>query len=164
MPMSTAGAAPAAAREQLVDAILDAGRDLTALAARSLASVDVTTAQHRVLAELAARGPCRLAELAAALEVDRSTASRIADRLARKRLVNRRRLTGDRRGVRVSLTQLGRELVEEVGARRRLELSGIVERLGQADAVMAVAALRLLADAAGDHHRRDLPAEPDSAG
>jgi DNA-binding MarR family transcriptional regulator len=163
MPMSTAGAAPAAAREQLVDAILEAGGDLAALAARSLASVDVTVAQHRALAELADRGPCRLAELAAALEVDRSTASRIADRLARKRLVTRRRLTGDRRGVRVSLTELGRELVEEVGARRRREVSGMVERIGPADAAAALAALRLLADGAGDHQRRDLPAGPDAA-
>jgi DNA-binding MarR family transcriptional regulator len=163
MPMSTAGAARAAARDQLVDAILEAGGDLAALAARSLASVDVTVAQHRVLAELAHRGPCRLAELAAALEVDRSTASRIADRLARKRLVNRRRLTADRRGVRVSLTQLGRVLVEEVDARRRLEVSGMVERMGEADAARALAALRLLSDAAGDHERRGLPAGPDPA-
>ena len=161
--MSAAGAACAAARDQLVEAILDAGRDLAALDARSLTSVDVTIAQHRVLAELAASGPCRLAELAAALDVDRSTASRIVARLARKQLVNRRRLTGDRRGVRVSLTQLGRELVEEVGARRRLEVSGMVERMGPADTAGALAALRLLADAAGEHQRRDLPAGPEPA-
>lgn len=163
MPMSTAGVARAAARDQLVDGILEAGGELAALAARSLASVDVTVAQHRVLAELSDRGPCRLAELAVALGVDRSTTSRIADRLARKRLLTRRRLTTDRRGVRVSLTQLGHELVDEIGARRRQEVSGIVERIGQADAAGALAALRLLADAANRDEPRDLPAGPDPA-
>jgi hypothetical protein len=39
----------------------------------------------------------------------------------------------------------------------------MVERIGPADAAAALAALRLLADAAGDHQRRDLPAGPDAA-
>jgi DNA-binding MarR family transcriptional regulator len=161
MPMSTAGVARFAARDELVSVILDVSRGLATLDARSLASVDITITQHRALAELAVRGPCRLAELAVALEVDRSTASRIADRLARKRLVNRRRLSADRRGVRVSLTQLGRELVEDVGRRRRMEVSGIADRIGRADAVMALAGLRLVADATGEHQQRDRSGGPD---
>ena len=161
MPMSTAGVGCVAARDALVDAIIDASRGLAALDARSLASVDITIAQHRALAELAARGPCRLAELAVALEVDRSTASRIADRLARKRLVNRRRLSADRRGVRVSATQLGRAIIEEVGRRRRTEVSGIAERIGRADAAMALAGLRLVADATGEHEQPEPSRGPD---
>jgi len=160
MPRSTAGVARVAARDELVDAILDASRGLAALDAVSLATVDLTIAQHRALAELAARGPCRLAELAVSLEVDRSTASRIADRLARKRLVNRRRLSADRRGVRVSVTRLGRELVEEVDRRRRMEVSGIAERIGRVEAATALAGLRLLADATGEHHQRDASVGP----
>src|ERR1700749_5211293 len=111
----------AANSDELVDAVLRASRALVAVAARSLANVaeDVTLAQYRVLIELAARGPQRLADLATALGVDRSTATRMCDRLVRKRLVARRRGTDDRRVVRVSLTATGMELVAEVSRRRR---------------------------------------------
>src|SRR6201990_86419 len=79
--------------EALVDAVLGASRALVAVAARSLATVaeDVTLAQYRVLIELASRGPLRLADLAEALAVDRSTATRMCDRLLRKRLGSPRR-------------------------------------------------------------------------
>src|ERR1700749_5224155 len=90
----------AANSDELVDAVLGASRALVAVAARSLANVaeDVTLAQYRVLIVLAARGPQRLADLATALGVDRSTATRMCDRLGRKRLVPLRGGGGDRRG------------------------------------------------------------------
>src|SRR5947209_15436601 len=73
--------------EQLVDAVLGASRALVAVAARSLGDLaeDVTLAQYRVLVELAARGPQRVAELAGVLGVERSTATRMCDRLVRQR-------------------------------------------------------------------------------
>ena len=83
--------------------------------------------------ELAARGPQRLADLASALGVDRSTATRMCDRLVRKHLVTRRRAREDRRTVRVSLTGAGGELVAEVSRRRRVEIAGIVQRMPAAD-------------------------------
>jgi DNA-binding MarR family transcriptional regulator len=90
--------------DELVDGVLGASRALVAVAARSLAGVaeDVTLPQYRFLVELASRGPQRLADLAGALGVDRSTATRMCDRLVRKRLVTRRRAQEDRRAVRVS--------------------------------------------------------------
>ena len=77
--------------DDVVDAVLGASRALVAVAARSLANVgeDVTLAQYRVLVVLASRGPQRLADLATALAVDRSTATRMCDRLVRKRLIGR---------------------------------------------------------------------------
>ncbi len=116
------------ARDELVDAVLGASRALVAVAARSLANVaeDVTLPQYRFLIELASRGPQRLADLATALGVDRSTATRMCDRLVRKRLVTRRRAQQDRRAVRVSLTGAGAELVAEVSRRRRAEIATIV--------------------------------------
>ncbi len=112
----------------LIEAVLGVSRALVAVAARSLAVVaeDVTLAQYRVLVELAARGPMRLSDLAAVLGVDRSTATRMSDRLARKGLVCRRRLGEDRRGVRVSLSHAGRELVDEVSRLRLAEITAIV--------------------------------------
>ena len=143
--------------DELVDAVLGASRALVAVAARSLANVaeDVTLAQYRVLIELAARGPQRLADLATALGVDRSTATRMCDRLVRKRLVHRRRTNQDRRGVRVSLTPAGGELVVEVTRRRRAEIATIVERIPKAHRRPVLNALRAFAEAAGEVPEQD---------
>ncbi len=128
----------------MIDSMIGASGALVAVAARSLASVagDVTLAQYRVLAELAARGPQRVAELAAALGVDPSTATRMSERLARKSLVSRRRVSSDRRTVRVSLTPAGRDLVAEVTHNRRAEIAGIVARMPDADTGRVFDALR----------------------
>ena len=137
--------------------MLGASRALVAVAARSLADLaeDVTLAQYRVLVELAARGPQRPADLASALGVDRSTATRMCDRLVRKGLVQRRRISADRRGVRISLTPAGRALVEEVTRRRRVEIAQILRRMPRADRASALRALRVFADAAGEVPEQD---------
>jgi DNA-binding MarR family transcriptional regulator len=144
-------------RDDLVDAVLGASRALVAVAARSLGDLaeDVTLPQYRALVELAARGPQRLADLAAALGVDRSTATRMCDRLVRKQLVTRRRISADRRGVRISLTPGGRSLVEEVTRRRRVEIAQILRRMPRADRGAALRALRVFADAAGEVPEQD---------
>jgi DNA-binding MarR family transcriptional regulator len=144
-------------RDELVDAVLGASRALVAVAARSLAGVaeDVTLPQYRFLVELASRGPQRLADLASALSVDRSTATRMCDRLVRKRLVTRRRTQEDRRAVRVSLTASGAGLVAEVSRHRRVEIAAIVQRMPAADRDRAVTALRTFADAAGEVPEQD---------
>jgi DNA-binding MarR family transcriptional regulator len=146
-----------AARDELVDAVLGASRALVAVAARSLAGVaeDVTLPQYRFLIELASRGPQRLADLAIALGVDRSTATRMCDRLVRKRLVIRRRAQEDRRAVRVSLTASGAELVAEVSRGRRVEIAAIVQRMPAAHRDRVVTALRTFADAAGEVPEQD---------
>lgn len=143
--------------EDLIDAVLGASRALVAVAARSLAGVaeDVTLAQYRVLVELAARGPQRLAELASVLGVDPSAATRMSDRLARKQLVHRRRTSEDRRAVRISLARAGRELVQEVSRRRRAEIGLILERMPHADRRATLAALRAFADTAGQVPEQD---------
>ena len=143
--------------DELVDAVLGASRALVAVAARSLANVaeDVTLAQYRVLIELAARGPQRVANLAAALGVERSTATRMCDRLVRKGLVHRRRTNQDRRGVRVSLTTAGGELVAEVTRRRRAEIATIVGRIPKAHRRPVLNALRAFAEAAGEVPEQD---------
>jgi DNA-binding MarR family transcriptional regulator len=145
------------ARDPLVDAVLGASRALVAVAARSLANVaeDVTLAQYRFLVVLASRGPQRLADLATGLGVDRSTATRMCDRLVRKHLVTRRRVQEDRRAVRVSLTGVGAELVAEVSRRRRAEIATIVERMPAAQRSPVVQALRTFADAAGEVPEQD---------
>ena len=152
MTASSDSRVSAPALDELVDGILSASRALVAVAARSLATVaeDVTLAQYRALVELAARGPMRSAELALALHVDRSTATRMCDRLLRKQLVSRRRVSEDRRAVRISLTATGRELVAEVSRRRRAEIETIVERMPASHREWVSEALHAFAAAAGE--------------
>jgi DNA-binding MarR family transcriptional regulator len=143
--------------DELIDAVLGASRVLVAVAARSLAGLveDVTLAQYRVLIELAARGPQRVADLAAVLEVERSTATRMCDRLVRKHLVHRRRINTDRRGVRVGLTPAGRELVLAVSDRRRREIARTVRRMPRPDRKVVLSALRAFAAASGEVPEQD---------
>ena len=148
---------PPQGSDEVVDAVLAASRALVAVAARSLAMVaeDVTLSQYRVLIELASHGPRRVADLAAALTVDRSTATRMCDRLVRKRLVTRRRMSEDRRGVRISLTVTGAELVAEVSRRRRAEISGIVRRMPASHRPLVIEALQTFSAAAGEVPEQD---------
>src|ERR1700759_3987135 len=117
-----------AADDELVDRVRPSSRALVAVAARSLAAAgdEVTLPQYRALVVLAAQGPQGTAELAAALAVNPSTATRMCDRLVRKGLVRRHRQSGDRRTVRIALTAPGRDLVTEVSQRRRAELARLL--------------------------------------
>jgi DNA-binding MarR family transcriptional regulator len=141
-----------AAADELVDTVLEASRALVAVAARSLAAAgdEVTLPQYRALVVLAARGPQGTAELAAALAVNPSTATRMCDRLVRKGLVRRHRQAGDRRSVRITLTAAGRDLVAEVTRRRRAELVRLLGALPPSQHEPVITAFRAFAAAAGE--------------
>ncbi|NJC71219.1 MarR family transcriptional regulator [Planosporangium thailandense] len=143
-------AAPAAS--EVVEALLTASRAIVALAARSLAGLDVevTLPQFRTLVVLAERGPQRAADVASELRVNPSTGTRMCDRLVRKGLIRRTRATGDRRVVRLALTPAGRALVEEVTRRRREDLSRIVAAMPAQGNAVLVQGLRSFALAAGE--------------
>ena len=135
-----------------MDALLSASRVMVGLAARSLAGLDadVTLPQYRALVVLASRGPQRVVDISVELGVNSSTGTRMADRLVRKQLIRRYRSASDRREVRVSLTQSGRALVEEVMRRRRAELERLVDPMPSRWHKPVVAALRSLAETAGE--------------
>lgn len=137
---------------ELVDALLSASRALVAVAVRSLNACDeeITLAQFRVLALLCSDGPYRVADLAEALGVSPPNATRICDRLAQKGLMRRSRSTKDRRSVRVSVTQDGRAVVEQISAVRREELGRIVRHMPFEDRDRVVEALRVFSVAAGE--------------
>jgi DNA-binding MarR family transcriptional regulator len=136
----------------VVDAVVAASRALVGVAVRSLAGLEeeVTLAQLRMLVLLCSRGPQRLADLAEALAVNPSTATRMCDRLVAKRLVRRQRVTSDRRTVRVAVSPTGRALVDEVTERRRQEIAAIVEAMPAKARVLLAEALWVFADAAGE--------------
>ena len=139
-------------KTELANAVLTASRVLVAVAARSLAEHEdeVSLQQYRALVVLASRGPQRPVDLAEALGVDPSTSTRLCDRLVRKRLISRRRQLGDRREVRLDLTQSGIALVESVTSRRRDEIGRILSRVPSSQRDQIVSAFRGFSDAAGE--------------
>jgi DNA-binding MarR family transcriptional regulator len=143
--------------EEFVDAFLSASRALVAVAARSLADLgeDVTLPQYRALVVLAARGPQRAVDLAAGLGVTPSTASRMIERLVRKRLVGRTRTQEDRRTLRVQLTEAGRQIVAQVTMRRREEIERILALTPTRGRKTLTDALQAFAAAAGEAPERD---------
>jgi DNA-binding MarR family transcriptional regulator len=154
-----------AADEAAVDAVLTASRALIAVATRSLgaAAEETTIAQYRALVVLASRGPQRMVDLAAALDVTPSTAGRMCDRLLRKGLIRRHRARADRREVQVSITAAGRRVVEEATTRRRALLAEILGRLPAEEQAAVAAALEAFAAAAGEVPDSKWPAEAPTA-
>ena len=141
----------------LVDAVLTTSRVLVAIAARSLADAGeaVTLTQYRALVVLASRGPQSLATLAEALAVTPPTASRMCERLVRKRLVSRRLERSDRRQVRIALSAAGRHLIDAVTASRRKEIATLLDSIPPEERPALVAALRRLAASAGEVPEQD---------
>lgn len=142
----------AAARDDLVEAAVGASRVLVAIAARSLAdrSDDVTLPQYRLLVVLTTEGPHRVVDLAANLDVNPSTATRLCDRLEAKGLVERRRIPADRRAVEVVATTAGHRLVDQVMADRRVEISRILATMSPEQHSQVAEGLRLFSESAGD--------------
>ena len=144
----------------LVDALMTTARMLVSLTARSLAELDVnvTLPQYRALVILAGSGPRRIVDLAADLNVQPSTATRMCDRLARKGLVEREAQAGDRRVVCVVLRDAGRELVGTMMERRRAYLADLVASVELRDPSVVgalVDAMQALAAAAGEVSEAD---------
>jgi len=136
----------------MTDAVLVASRALVGVAARSLAVVDaeVTLPQYRALVVLAARGPQLVGELAEALGIHPSTATRLCDRLVARKLVRREIGRGNRRETTISLSPTGRDLVDRVTRLRRREIAGVVKRIPPDLWTPTVTGLTAFADAAGE--------------
>ena len=122
------------------------------VAARSLAESEeeVSIPQYRALVVLGGRGPQRPVDLADALGIDPSTATRLCDRLVRKRLISRRRRGADRREVRLELTTHGAALLDDVTARRRREIERILKAVPAGERRAILAAFAGFASAAGE--------------
>ncbi len=122
------------------------------IAVRSIAVVedDVTLVQYRALVLLTTRGDQNVSVLAEALGVHPSTATRLCDRLVAKDLVERATSTESRREIVLSVTPTGRAVVRAVSARRRKEVTRIVERLPRDERQRLRAVFGVFAEAAGE--------------
>src|SRR5215218_5533509 len=115
--------------DEVVRRFLVVSRALVGVAARSLADVDVTLPQFRALVVLSTRRSTTVSDLATALDIHTTTATRLADRLDRKGLVNRVGRPADRRVTELHPTVTGLRLVRQVAERRRLDVADIVGRM-----------------------------------
>ena len=144
-------------QEELVEEFLRASRALVGLSVQSVAAspVYLTLLQHRVLALLAAGGDQAVGDIAAALGVNPSNASRHCDRLQRLGLVERHRSPSDGRVVHIALTPAGRSVVEAVASSRRQEVRRVLATMAVDDVEAVVAGLRAFSDAAHESAERD---------
>lgn len=138
--------------DRVTEAVLTASRLLVAVSARSLNEVEdkLTLPQFRALVVLASHGPLRLTHLAEHLAVNPSTAMRMAERLVAAGVIDRSPNPDNRRESIMSLTDTGREVVEQVTRRRREEIAAIVERMPAAHRDRLVEALEAFNAAGGE--------------
>jgi DNA-binding MarR family transcriptional regulator len=143
--------------DSVIDAVLSASRVLVAVAARSLSDIaeEVTLTQYRTLVVLASRGPQNLVGLAEAVGVTPATATRMCDRLVKKKLIVRQSEQDDRRQVRLALTKKGLKLVGVVTDRRRREIEVILSAIDPEEQNVLVQALSQFAAAAGEVPEQD---------
>jgi DNA-binding MarR family transcriptional regulator len=143
---------------ELTSAFLTASRLLVAIAARSLAAAEerVTLRQYRMLVLMAGRGETNLVTLAESLAVNPSTALRMVDRLVDVGFVARRANPASRREVLLQLTQSGKELVDKVNARRRVEIGALIGKMSARDRTGLIRALRAFAVAGEEYPAEDV--------
>ena len=150
------GTKTAAAADESLDAITDAlvttSRLLVAISTHSIALLDenITIPQFRTLVILSNQGSINLATLATELGVRPSAAGRMVDRLVGTGLIDRQPHPTSRRELVATLTTRGREIVRQVTAHRRAEISQIVERMPSSERGGLVDALTAFADAGGE--------------
>ena len=115
-----------------------------ALAARNLeraaSTRDLTLAQYRVLAQVAA-GDERSSLLAERLAVAKPTITAVVDGLVERGYIERSSVDGDRRSIRIAVTKAGRQALRAAEVEMTESLDAILEHVGDRDAV-----LRALAD------------------
>jgi DNA-binding MarR family transcriptional regulator len=135
--------------DAVTDALLEASKGLVGIALQTLPS-GVTLNQFRALVLLESAPAMRAADLAGALSVSPSTATRLCDRLVRAELLSRDASEDDRREVRLSLTKAGRELVRTGLSRRRKVLGRLVAQIPAEDRAPFVRSLRVFEGAGLD--------------
>ncbi|WP_343994839.1 MarR family winged helix-turn-helix transcriptional regulator [Terrabacter terrae] len=152
---SAAGRLP---RDDEVEAVLDACRVLVAITARSLTvTSEVTDLLHlRALVVLWSRPSLSLGELAQAVGIHLTRASRLCDRLVTRGLVDRADDPVNRRQLVLRLTPAGREVVEQVMDERAEEVRPILARMSPSGRQRLVSSLAEFARAADGLAAHDL--------
>lgn len=133
------------------DAVMRAAQVFVGVVASSVAAVEdeVTLPQLRVLVRIAIEGRLNLGQVAEALGVHSSNATRVVDRLVVAGLLDRRDDPADRRYLVLELTAKGHDLVERVMTRRRSSILEVLGRMSPTRRRTLAGALESFAEAAG---------------
>ena len=134
------------------DAVMRAARVLVGVVARSVAEVEdlVSLPQLRVLVLVASRGRLNLGQVAEALGVHPSNATRTVDRLVVAGLLGRAEDAHDRRYLVLELTSKGHDVVQRVMEYRRAAILAVMENMSASRRRALAAALESFAEAAGE--------------
>jgi DNA-binding MarR family transcriptional regulator len=134
------------------DAVMRAARVLVGVVARSVAEVEhlVSLPQLRVLVLVASRGQLNLGQVAEALGVHPSNATRTVDRLVVAGLLGRAEDPDDRRYLVLELTDAGHDVVQRVMEYRRAAILSVMENMSASRRRTLAGALESVAEAAGE--------------
>ncbi len=121
---------------------------LMALHAAEFSTLDITMAQAKLLYVLMAAGELSMSETAQRLGVTVSTASGAVDHLVDVGLLARSEDPSNRRQVRVSVTQMGMQTLEQVRELSTRQLRKLFELVSDEELEIVERATRILADAA----------------
>lgn len=129
-----------------------AARVFSGIVAASLAQVGdaVTPPQLRALVLVGTRRDVNASAVAEALDIHLSSASRLIDRLVTAGLVERGECPVDRRHVRLTLTNSGSRLLENIMEHRRAALDTILGRMSAVDRKAVGRCLTRFSEAAGE--------------
>jgi DNA-binding MarR family transcriptional regulator len=109
-----------------------------------LADFNITPPQLTALQVLQRNGNITIGELGEKMYLAYSTATDLIDRMERNELVQRIRDSNDRRVVRLQILPKGEILVDEVIARRKQYLAGILIEVNEEDRIHLVESLKRL--------------------
>ena len=144
--------------EALADDVMMAGRALLELSSRVLDDVapGIGLTGYRALGVLHRNGPQRLIDIATALDVTPTTPTRVADRLTEEHLVERVKLSNDRREVHLAIAPAGSAVVEKVSAQRVEHVAAALKGLRADERRAAQSVLRALAGTEERSARADI--------
>lgn len=125
-----------------LEAFETATRDLVGLALRSVASLEVSLPQYRLLLVLHERGRSSSVQVAQTLGIVGSSVTRLADRLRDSGHLKRGADPANRSIVTLELTAKGRRLVTRVRTRRRAELRRVLDQMDPQERSICAAGLR----------------------
>lgn len=143
---------------ELVEHVMAASRVLVAVSVQSMRDIDssLTPIQVRTLMMLASRGAMRPTELAHALGVHPSNATRACDKLVAVALLDRRENPQNRRSSILGLTLAGRQLITSIARRRARGIMAILRCIAPDRRTAVAEAMSEFAAAGGEHLDSDL--------
>jgi len=125
-------------------------RQLTRLAGGADDGPPMTATQRIALVEVGQEGPLRVGDLAQRMGTSAATASRAVDALEGLGLVTRAPEAGDRRALRIEVTESGRRLLDERLARAAAAFEPASDSLTAAERTQLLALLRQMTAALRD--------------